>query len=166
MWYRKNSDEDFRRAERTFDAEKTFNNYQIYLSAARRGGITPELTTCNSCQEPCAPTEACPCGDLLCDNCREYCDQCGKNVVCDICQSECSCGTTLCATCSVKCNNCEEPRCADCLRVCKGCNHKHMLCDDGCNDDDEFMKQCDECLEWFCRQCLDDCFNQHFEDCY
>lgn len=95
----------------------------------------------------------------------DICDEC-EAVVEQQTIAECECATAICSSCGIKCNNCEELRCQGCALVCEGCKHKHVLCEHGCNDDDEFMRKCDECEKWYCTQCADDCFREHADDCY
>jgi hypothetical protein len=123
--------------------------YNLFLNA--EGGL---------CSRPCArdSDEMCEiCGAALCEDCAITCY---------------SCESSVCGECVTMCDNCKEYVCSGegrdgCLMACKDCPHQHKLCmHEDCNEDEEYIKKCDECGDYFCDQCSDNCFEEHIDECY
>ena len=149
--YRRNADDEVRELERRWRETGAPTDWNQYAQACRRAGV---------CTYPCSRED--PAGLS-----HDTCGDCGA-AICDRCSDECgSCGNRLCAACGHRCGNCDHEVCDECVIPCEGCSHNHVLCrSEDCNEDQEFIRQCDECMKYYCRQCGDDCYEQHLDDCY
>jgi len=150
MRWRRNADEDIEQLRRAWLNSGAPSEYLPYKRACERAGLQPE-GECSQCGGE-TYTACSTCGEELCDDCYLECEVCGEPIG--------NCHT-------IECDNCEHLTCEECSISCKDCTHNHKLCaDENCNENQEFIKRCDECLFFYCTQCADGCFDAHAEDCY
>lgn len=170
-YYRRNSDEGLRNAERVFLATRDDTSYARYVAECSRSGVNPSYCRCGNnavgqcsicrvwyCGQTCG--EVCggqvdalvsdgettfPCTNVICQKCNPHC------VICDVV----SCINQRCSnyTQIAECHNCASMACVpdtgtDCTFTCNTC--ENITCRN-C----EF--HCDRCNEYYCRKCLTDC---------
>jgi len=106
--YRRNTDDDLRKAERKWKETGSEEDQKRYETVARRAGLCPK------CQEQTLLEDNCQiCEKSSCENCDSptNCGRCG-DWVCDDCQRQCNhCGNAYGYECVKECPHCKEDFC-------------------------------------------------------
>ena len=92
-------------------------------------------------------------GEPLVEHCqecqRDYCTECMKFKICDLC------GDEACEHCSKECNECRKNICSGCMDTndCYACSYCDAVYCDDCNPSVGIVKFCEECDKLCCNSC-------------